>query len=278
MLCGSPHFLKFVSCNQVPLIRFTIFLVHNMSKKRPTNIIIVSNPRSGSTLLVNMLDGHSQYNCDGELFHPMHFEKGLKGLLHQLVLKRPVQFVLYRSLKCPSPFKRGHGFKVFDYQVPNLRRFVRTFYKKGYKIVLLERKNLLKQAFSKYIAREKNVWVIRKEEQQITSVFKLDPVKIVNFIEEQRKQQHINRWALKELPVIYVEYERDLATKEKQEIFWEDFCKTLEINCEAFNTNVMASDKRKDEDRIENFNEIIEYLNTHGYEKEVAEYFAYQTK
>lgn len=249
-----------------------------MKVNRPRNIIVVSGPRSGSTLLVNLLNTHSHYNFEGELFNPTYFKSPIKRLLKPLIMRFPEKYVAFRALLLPGSFRKGIGFKVFNYQVNDLRQFVRRFHRKGYQVILLERKNILKKAFSQYIATEKNIWVVRSEEQQIKSVFTIDPLDLTRIIDSIRLDIHTQHWAVKGLNPIYIEYENELISPEKQAAFSLRICNELNINQEVLSTGTIVSDKRNDADRISNFYELIEYLKANGYENEVNEYMDWQSK
>lgn len=94
--------------------------------------VIFGRGRSGSTLLVELLDSHPQIHCDNEILHD-------RVLFPRLYID-----------SCASRYQsQVYGFKFLSYQIKDVQRisqpkkFLLQLYQSGYKIIYLRRENLL---------------------------------------------------------------------------------------------------------------------------------------
>ena len=111
----------------------------------PANkFVIFGRGRSGSTLLVNLLNNHNKIHCDGEIMHD------------HLLFPR-----LYIDLSASRYQSRVYGFKLLSYQLKDVQqiydpeKFLLSLYESGYKFIYLTRRNLLAHALSNINARQK---------------------------------------------------------------------------------------------------------------------------
>lgn len=107
--------------------------------------VIISGGRTGSTLLVELLNSHPDIRCEGELLHDP--------------LLAPYTYI---ERMCGLARKPCFGFKLLEYQLRNVqptirepRHFVQKLYSDKYKIIFLERQNHLRSALSNIIARQR---------------------------------------------------------------------------------------------------------------------------
>jgi len=174
---------------------------HQPEKK----FLILSTGRSGSTLLINFLNSSPNVHCEGELLRSKNIA--------------PKRVIRLSEQACP---KQVFGFKLLTYQLLQLqpsisskKEFLSGLIADGYKIIYLERKNSLLQAFSIIYAMQRNIWHYKNESTVEHSKITLDPKKLATVIQECEKFKVLESTLLENLPYLYINYEEDLQPKEK---------------------------------------------------------------
>lgn len=105
--------------------------------------VIFGQGRTGSTLLVDLLNTCGDTHCDREIFNVVHFT-GER-------ISEPLRYVRGRSKRF---FNKVYGFKVKVYQlredhhVPSARDFLTDLVSDGFKVIYLSRENVLQHAYS----------------------------------------------------------------------------------------------------------------------------------
>lgn len=113
-----------------------------------TRFAIVSMGRTGSTLLVGLLNSHPEIECRGELFGPGAQYSEFSGLT-------PKEFLEHHAFESDLPIK---GFKMpFDWILKHPGIF-EDFRQLGYRIVRLNRANVLAHLVSIKLAQLNNNW------------------------------------------------------------------------------------------------------------------------
>ena len=168
--------------------------------------VIFGRGRSGSTLLVNLLDSHPDVTCLGE------------------ILRYPVVFPHTYIANCVS--HRGAkavGFKLLSYQLkngldlPSGGPFLRKLVKDGYRIVYLHRENLFRHAISNLYAVKRGVYHQDKAAGAPQPKIIIRPKEMLAWMEGSEGLGVYEREALAGLDYTEIRYERDLATPDVQE-------------------------------------------------------------
>ncbi len=130
--------------------------------KQP-NFVILSAPRSGSNLLVEMLNFHPDIICHNEVFSP----KGIYSAHWVPTLGRSSWLSLGMRNRLPraylgmvwgtAPRSKLVGFKLFDHQSKAVRDVVLR--RPRTKKILLFRRNFLRAELSRQIALATDVWI-----------------------------------------------------------------------------------------------------------------------
>ena len=170
----------------------------------PTKFIILTLPRTGSTLLSKSLNKHPEIFCDDEIFHfsfrdyfsPHQFRFWkLRFLPKKLnyVINYPRTFLVlkkyldkYYTNKAGENFK-ARGFKLMYYQTfytPGLMAYVRA---NNIKVILLLRENVFRNALSDLRARSTGIYHQDETEMVLNGLpkFHVDTTSLKN------KMQHI---------------------------------------------------------------------------------------
>ena len=176
----------------------------NSTYEPKNKFVIFSTGRSGSTLLVNLLNTNHQVQCVGELLRSRNLA--------------PHKAINLTEKMCP---KEVFGFKLLTYQLLELQStvtdkkgFLAQLVEDDYQIIYLERTNSLLQALSVLYAMQRNVWHSKNDAKIKHTKITLDPDKLATMIYECEQFKIKERSLLQGLPYLYLNYENDLAQPE----------------------------------------------------------------
>ena len=139
------------------------------------HFMILTHPRSGSTLLADGLNSLPDVVSYGELFTPNYVDYMVKGyrdthVMRYLRRKMPARFLAEFVYGAYTPQIQAVGFKLFpehfDYKqefLPGCRWLLDN---PQLKILRLVRRNLLKYYVSLELARRTKIWRVRQPEQK----------------------------------------------------------------------------------------------------------------
>lgn len=221
-----------------------------------TKFIILSQGRTGSSLLQSLLDSHPQILCEGEL------------------LMYPVSFPnLYIKSMAARQYQKevAWGFKVKPYhltgtQKRDLNKFICDFYAEGWKIIRLERKDIFRQTISGIIGKYRNTWVITSENSKLNKTkIKIDTDQVIEWMEGKLKQKKWENEALDGLHYLNISYEDDLDDSENHQTTCDRICNHLKLPEKTIQTKLKKTTSRDLREEIENYDEVIERLKDTEY-------------
>ncbi len=165
--------------------------------------IIFTSGRSGSTLLVDLLNSNPNVQCDSE------------------ILKRRVAFpnALVRHFEQKSK-KSIYGWKLLSYQLLNVQTgikdksaFIYQLVKEeNYKILYLKRNDKVKQALSIIYAFYRGTWHSDESgHQNAVQPFALDPKVFYHFLKEVDILDKFEEELMATVPHLFISYEEDLS-------------------------------------------------------------------
>jgi LPS sulfotransferase NodH len=177
------------------------------SGRHEARFVIFSAGRSGSTLLVGLLDQLPDVHCDDEI-------------LHDRVLA-PRLFIRGRQARAGG---RAYGFKLLTYQVRKVQRiadagdFLRYLDRRGYRIIYLRRENLLRHALSNLHARHRGSFHHdRADGTPEMAPMTVDLGQLLHWLRGRQRSARYEERALSGLDFLDVVYERDLQPAESHQ-------------------------------------------------------------
>lgn len=173
------------------------YLTHHHFQPQ-SKFVILSQQRSGSTLLVSLLDSHPDICCMGELMY-----------------YRRVSPMAYLSCLERVTDQKSFGFKLMPNHIgyqgrSDADRFISELYNAGYRVVKLARRNLFHSAISLlYAQKRKKYHYNRSEIKQGLPRLELNPAHVEQtltwFQEMAELQERITR-SIPHLPLVYEEH------------------------------------------------------------------------
>lgn len=211
--------------------------------------VIFGVPRSGTELLVSLLDSHPQIHCEGELWK------------HKLLF--PERYLECRAKLCREPV---FGFKLLVAQVEIQRiadssAFIRRLHEAGYRIISLRRRNLYRAALSSlYGAYLGRFFLLEDEQKAQKQPMTLDAGELVKKIQlfEDLSQRH--QLALADTPRLELSYEDDLLDVDFHQASVNRVCAYLGLPPQPISTHLVKMASEEVSDFVTNAAEIQAYL------------------
>ena len=233
-----------------------------------TRFIIVSTPRTGSTLLGDLLNSHNDIFCDNELYNPYQIcrygfnENGFSGLNYRNT--QPIKFwhefffsefaAKHRAIG--FNFMLGHNYLILE----------RIFAERGLKIIFLTRKNKLAQFASYKVALITQAWstTVQPDATQLKAnktIF--DFRQFEHWLHETMTYEYLFKKTLELLTLdsIHIEYNQLLHHDAHKLI-----CEYLRVEFMPLKATICKQNTNKIIDRFENQKDVNEYLKLMGHD------------
>ncbi|MEO1081553.1 MAG: hypothetical protein AAFY29_18485 [Pseudomonadota bacterium] len=214
-----------------------------------TRFVIFSRARSGSTLLVDLMNSSPDLFCDGELL----VEKPLF----------PRQFIRSRaSVRRESVY----GFKLLSYQMfevlPERYRFSLLPWlsrAQGYRIVYLRRRDTLAQEVSNVLAHQRKLFQHRSDRgDEAPKTQELDIPRLLDWLGGNLRYAEYENQVLESLSHLSLIYEDDLLDGQRHQQTLNQALDYLELDpCEA-RTSLEKISVRPLIESLSNYQEMIE--------------------
>lgn len=246
-----------------------------------TKFVILTLPRTGSTLLSKSLNRHPEIFCDDEIFHfsfrdyfsvnQFRFLK-IRFLPKKInyIINYPVTFFRLKNFlekyftNKPNENFKARGFKLMHYQTLYTPGLIDYLKKNDIKIILLLRENIFRNALSDMRARATGVYHNQNENEEVISglpKLKVDTTalkdKMDHIVAQNKKLEQI----VKGMHYIKIRYE-DFAdwNNTMNRVF--DF-----LNVSHYDVSAGAKKLNPDnaEDMIANFSEVKDWLQQNNY-------------
>jgi hypothetical protein len=211
--------------------------------------VIFGRGRSGSTLLVSLLDSHPEITCLGELLNRPRLA--------------PLTYVERELLRRPGSRR---GFKLLSYQVRDIAGGRRTqrlrewIAQPDMTIIHIQRNDLLRHAVSNIYARERRAFHSTAKGAQRQKTIVVDFNHLMRWIVHS---EELSRWETEFLGDLHrenVTYETDLTTQEQQRRTVDRLCGVLGLMRHEMKSDLSPVTPRSYDSFIANWDEIAERL------------------
>ncbi len=245
--------------------------MENQNTKYP-GFVIFGQGRSGSNLLRTLLNSHPMIQCDNELFNPGRLAQ--KSKFDRFVIRTfPINYIHNMQKRADAEI---YGFKLFPFHHKNAGGIVKKLYLQGWKIIHIERRNILKQIFSGIIGSITQKFIRRDENSSPDQIYQ---IAFEEVIYEYNRRKTLLTTEFEVLSGIgnycSVIYEDELRDPKKWNETIGRVFHFIGIEPVVVKSSILITDPRPDSERIENFDEIIHSLNEAGYSKVVEDYYKY---
>ncbi|MDJ0634985.1 MAG: hypothetical protein QNJ34_17480 [Xenococcaceae cyanobacterium MO_188.B29] len=219
----------------------------------PKRFVIFGKGRSGSTLLVGLMNSLDQVHCDNEILHNL------------------VPFPRLYIDACASRSQSlVYGFKLLSYQIKSVQpikkpqEFLYNLNQSGYKIIYLKRHNLLRHALSNIYARQKQfqyrVGQIKKD-----TTIQVSIEDVLQWIANSERLSEYESNLLQDIPHLSLSYEDNLLNNSSHQATIDKICALLNIPSMPAKTNLVKSTPSQLSDLVANYEELEQAIKASKY-------------
>lgn len=240
--------------------------------KPAVKFVIFAQGRSGSTLLESLLACHPKVVRATELLTGRYRKKNLLQYLD--ARSRFLHTELSRKKKSTLPpiysrpnfcSKEVWGFKtkvyqLIDEQEVEPREFLAELHRRGWKIIYLRRRNLLRQAVSHFVRLHRGR-PHKTNEREENIAFEIDFEALITQIEEKEYYLRLEKEILEDLPHLNLVYEDDLFSNDSHQRSLDKVFQFLDIPSVPVSTKMMKVTGTNLPEIVVNYNDIELKLN-----------------
>ncbi len=215
------------------------------SSSSTTKFMIFGQGRTGSELLCNLLDVHPKVQCDTEiLFHHVFF---------------PQQYI---ESKAALTSKKAYGFKAKIYQIQDIQKqdannFLSEIVKRDWKIIYIQRRNLLRHSLSRLVAKQRNKFHHKNSDGELKlQKVPIDSDLLLQEMEARKKYLDMEEKILENIDCLKIVYEDCLLHKENHQDTADRIFNFLGLESFPVKTNFQKLTSKRLSDFIENFEEV----------------------
>jgi LPS sulfotransferase NodH len=222
----------------------------NFGNRDYKNFVVLSRSRTGSTMLVSLLNHHDNIKCYGEI---LNNGKSIKSI-DDIYDKQPT-------------FINALGFKVFYYHGAKEDSFSvwkELLNKDNLFIIHLKRKNILRTIVSRKIANKTDIWnsVECKTDLENKKVT-LNPKSVMESIRKTKRMVNWGDNLFHEKDMLEVYYK---SLVEKKEKVMENIFAKLNVPESNVHSGTSRQNPEKLNNLIKNYNQVVEYFEETKFE------------
>jgi len=224
-----------------------------------TKFVIFTSGRSGSTLLIDLLNTNPEVLCEGELLkrRVLFPERLLKGY----------------EQKATKPI---YGFKLLSYQLKNIQTGIsdkkaflhRLVKEEGYQLIYLHRTDHVRLALSIIYGFQRNKWHRQegKNSMKVNPPFELKPDRFIFFLNELARLKEFEQEMLEGLSYLSINYENDLQKEAMHNQTISRIAQFLGIEEQPSFSNLRKTTPKKLAEMVTNRELLIEAVRNSEYE------------
>lgn len=219
-----------------------------------TKFVIFTVGRSGSSLLVSLLESHEQIHCDDELFKRNLFS--------------PLRYLGCKALLSPRTI---YGFKLNTYhfreqQIENPEEFLGEIYHAGYQIISLKRRNIIRQVISHLYAQHRDKFHHQETQgKQKFEEFTVDLDELQSRLSLFEGFRTLHTQLLEGFPHLQIYYEDDLLDSSQHQRTVDRVVEFLGAPSAKVSTKYSKTTPKQLSDFVSNYAQVTAYLENTKY-------------
>jgi hypothetical protein len=215
----------------------------------PVQFVIITVGRTGSELLVSLLDSHPGIVCDSEILAESP--------------PFPASYVRAKTALARFHGAEVYGWKLLTGQFRNIgtvgfgdsRKFVHRLYRDGFQIIHVERRDHLQQAMSWYRAQQNGY----HQNQGAAVSFApdtIDPTTLLWATFANDEASEFLKGILAPLPHLHLVYEDDLQDETRHQATADRICRFLDVAPAPVRSDLLKVTPQETRDMVTNWDEI----------------------
>lgn len=217
--------------------------------------------RTGSTLLVSLLNSHSMIKCHSELFYHGRWHAHVRRVLKPIAFRYPLAYVNWIALTALRPVV---GFKLMVHQNEELGNILNRLITYGWKIISLRRQNALHRVMSEAVLYTTRIPHSYIRSRTLHHPLSVDPQLFHHLLEQERRLTEQERSLLSSVPHLSLSYEADLANPQCWAATTAKLLTFLQVPIQPLHSTMVKTWETSYEELISNYNELIEIARNAG--------------
>ena len=227
-----------------------------MTTQAKTKFIIFGQSRSGSTLLINLLNCHPQILADLEIYNPLHIPALLKPLKN-VICGYPMPYANYRMWQTAKPV---YGFKLLFFQIQKPEKFLSQLARNNWKFVHIHRDNIWQIALSNIIAMKTNHWHRNTGNESTPESVVIDPDRLFRALKTRTAWKAKENRLIEPYDHLKINYEKDLKNHENWQATSDKMFDFLGLENHPVQSTMQPTYQKPYSELIENYLEITELV------------------
>lgn len=229
-----------------------------------SKFLIYTRGRTGSTVLTDLLNCHSDIFCDVEIFNFLYSGSRIKF---------PEIYIKSCSKRAAKHGKTVYGFKVkiaqlrYEHEYDNYEEILKKLYKEGYKFIYLKRDNYFRHKLSNIISAQTKIFHLKNGDKNSPLKVKVDCEQLMEGIKYGEVVNKTEEQNLKDIDHITITYEDDLIENSKHQEAADKIFGYLGLESVKVRTDLMRIVPEDLEEIILNYNEVYDYFKNTEYIK-----------
>jgi hypothetical protein len=230
------------------------------SRAAEHRFVIITTGRTGSELLVSLLDSHPMIRCDGEILRDGR--------------AFPNAYIQSRAAMAGVRGRRAFGFKLLlsHFRAPGgtirgigpAEEYPAVLHRLGYKVILLVRRNPVEQAMSYIMATERQ-FHYREGDTRAVDPISVDPVRLMAATWILESDTSVLNEIVGPVPHLTLTYEDDLLSPDSHQATVDRVCGYLGIETAVAHSRLVKAGPRRVSEQLANYGEIKTLLGATRY-------------
>ncbi len=230
--------------------------------------IVFGQGRTGSTLLVNLLNSHPDILCEGELMNPYFWNRISRRTLLPLFQRYPLPYFNFKAYTSPGD---AYGFKLFADHCRHIQAVVARMHQEGWRVILVRRQDTLAQALSSAAALTTHHWH-RSEDNPASSIAMiLPPDLVLKRLTHYADGKKLIGLALAGIPYLEITYETDLQDPAAWKYTSARLLQYLNLPIKTLSAPMRKTYDQAYPDIIRNYSEILDAIRGSGFSSILSE-------
>lgn len=228
-----------------------------------TKFIIFAHWRTGSTLLADLLNSHSDITCEREILLPF-----INSRIRKIIF--PYLYIKGRSVKAKT---KVYGFNLKLYQLNYIltklhgdpKSFMINLHRRGWKIIHLKRINVLRQTISHLVSQSRKQWECYVNKPTIHTRIKIDCDSLIRQTRMNELFSAAEERLLDNIPHVTVDYGNVLSRSIDHQRTADKIFKYLNLSSMPVKTKLERVSSEVLSDMIENYEDVVKCVNNTDY-------------
>ena len=221
------------------------------------HFLILGQYRSGTTLLVSLLNSHPDIHCGHEILLPQNAK----------VLLSPKYFIKGQAARYN---KKVYGFKVMWPQLKRQRlinpeKLLHDLYEEGWKFIYLKRLNIFHQTISHLVASARGQWHYHADDLSERPLVTIDCDRLLKRMSWNEVLYREETAVTQNLPHLPLVYEQNLLHAENHQQTAKHIFQFLGLQSVPVKTDFVKVSPRHLSDIIQNYEEVIDFVRETKY-------------